>query len=347
MTLQPTDNNKRIDTLDYLRGFALLGIILVNIPALMWIAPPQFASDIAYSHFLTLFIEGKFFIIFSFLFGIGFYLFLSRAMARNDKAYVLFSRRLLILLLMGIIHFFFQPGEALTVYAIFGFLALPFYKVRKEINVIIGLILLALTAYFGMKIFMPFPLILLGLAAGQYHLFENIPLHRKKILIATIVMFLVSIGSWLYQWQYVPTANVDIDQLSKIQLEEHITNMEQFALIGLQFSPFVSAFYMGAVILCLQSALFQQLLSPLKAYGRMALTNYLGQTALILIIGHTFQLIGQLRFIESLWICLGIYVFQLICSKLWLHYFRFGPLEWLWRMGTYWTVPPLRKRKDS
>lgn len=69
--MQPTDNNKRIDTLDYLRGFALLGIILVNIPALMWIAPPQLASDIAYSQFLTLFIEGKFFIIFSFLFGIG------------------------------------------------------------------------------------------------------------------------------------------------------------------------------------------------------------------------------------------------------------------------------------
>jgi len=346
MTLQPTDNNKRIDTLDYLRGFALLGIILVNIPALMWIAPPQFASDITYSRFLTLFIEGKFFIIFSFLFGIGFYLFLSRAMARNEKAYTLFSRRLLILLVMGLIHFYFQPGEALTVYAIFGLLALPFYKVRKEFNLLIGLVLLALTAYFGIKIAMPFPLILLGLAAGQYHLFENIPIHRKKITLLTIVMFCVSIGSWLYQWQYVPDANVNIDHLSKTQLEEHITNIEQFGLIGLQFSPFVSLFYMGTIILCLQNSRFQRLLSPLKAYGRMALTNYLGQTALILIIGHSFQLIGQLRFIESLWICLGIYVFQLLCSKLWLSYFRFGPLEWLWRMGTYWTVPPLRKTKD-
>jgi len=247
---------------------------------------------------------------------------------------------------MGLIHFYFQPGEALTVYAIFGFLALPFYKVRKEINLIVGIILLALSAYFGIKILMPFPLILLGLTAGQYRLFENISVHRKKIMLVTIVMFCVSIVSWLYQWHYVPTANVNINHLSKIQLEEHITNMEQFALIGLQFSPFVSAFYMGVIILCLQSVLFQRLLSPLKAYGRMALTNYLGQTALILIIGHTFQLIGQLRFLESLWICLGIYVFQLIFSKLWLHYFRFGPLEWLWRMGTYWTVPPLRKRKD-
>ncbi|MEK8198405.1 DUF418 domain-containing protein [Lysinibacillus sp. FSL M8-0134] len=344
--MQPTDNNTRIDTLDYLRGFALLGIILVNIPSLMWIEPPTLASDIAYNRFLTLFIEGKFFIIFSFLFGVGFYLFISRAMARNEKAYALFSRRLFILLLMGLVHFYFQPGEALTIYAIFGFIALPFYKMRKEINVIIGLLLLALTAYFGIKIAMPFPLILLGLAAGQYRLFENISIHRNKLMLATIVMFCISIASWFYQWQYVPEANVNFDQLSKDQLEEHIINVEQFTLIGLQISPIVSAFYMGAIILLLQSPLFQRLLSPLKAYGRMALTNYLGQTALILVIGHAFDLIGQLRFIESLWICLGIYVFQLLFSKGWLHFFRFGPMEWLWRMGTYWTVPPLRHRKN-
>jgi uncharacterized membrane protein YeiB len=345
--LQPTDNNKRIDTLDYLRGFALLGIILVNIPALMWIEPPTLTSDIAYSRFLTLFIEGKFFIIFSFLFGIGFYLFISRALARNEKAYSLFSRRLLMLLLMGIVHFYFQPGEALTVYAIFGFLALPFYKIRKQFNLIIGLILLAITAYWGLKILMPFPLILLGLTAGQYRLFENISIHRNKIILVTIVMGCISIASWIYQWQYVPDAIDTMDQLSKDQLDVHITNIEQFALIGLQFSPFASAFYMGTIILLLQNSLFQQLLSPLKAYGRMALTNYLGQTALILVIGHAFQLIGQLRYIESLWICLGIYVCQLLFSKLWLHFFRFGPMEWLWRMGTYWTAPPLRQSKKG
>ncbi|WP_342440688.1 DUF418 domain-containing protein [Lysinibacillus sp. FSL K6-0075] len=346
--MQPTNTNKRIDTLDYLRGFALLGIILVNIPALMWIEPPKLANDIAYSRFLTLFVEGKFFIIFSFLFGIGFYLFISRAKARGEKAYALFSRRLLILLLMGLVHFYFQPGEALTVYAFFGFVALPFYKMRKEINLIIGFILLAITAYFGLKILMPFPLILLGLAAGQYRLFENISMHRRKIMLVTIIMGCISIASWFYQWLYVPDVIVNIDNMTKDQLEAHSTNIEQFALIGLQFSPFASAFYMGTIILLLQSTLFQRLLAPLKAYGRMALTNYLGQTALILVIGHAFQLIGHLRYIESLWICLGIYVCQLLFSKLWLHFFRFGPMEWLWRMGTYWTVPPLRQsNKDS
>ncbi|MGE7694626.1 DUF418 domain-containing protein [Lysinibacillus sp. NPDC094177] len=339
--MQPIELNKRIDTLDYLRGFALLGIILVNIPALLWINTPDTSIDIAYYRFLILFVEGKFFSIFSFLFGVGFYIFISRAMAKYNNAYLLFIRRLIILLLIGLVHFYFQPGEALTVYAIFGLLALPFYKVRKEINVTIGLILLAITAYYGIKIAMPFPLILLGLAAGQYRIFEKIHDNRKSIFIFTVIMFFISIGGLLYQWHYVPEAMVNVNNMTKDEFTEHVINIEKFSLIGLQFSPFVSAFYVGFLILLLQHPLCQVLFSPLKDYGRMALTNYLGQTALILIIGNAFHLIENIRFIQSLWICIGIYIFQLLFSKIWLNFFKFGPLEWLWRMGTYWAVPSL------
>ncbi|MFJ7983143.1 DUF418 domain-containing protein [Lysinibacillus xylanilyticus] len=345
--MQPIELNKRIDTLDYLRGFALLGIILVNIPALMWINPPETSIDIAYNRFLTLFVEGKFFSIFSFLFGVGFYIFISRAMAKNNNANLLFIRRMIILLLIGLVHFYFQPGEALTVYAIFGLIALPFYKVRKEINVTIGLLLLAVTAYYGIKIAMPFPLILLGLAAGQYRIFEKINDNRKSIFIFTVLMFFISVGGLLYQWHYVPEAMANFDNMTKAEFTEHVTNVEKFSLIGIQFSPFVSAFYVGLLILLLQQPLFQVFLSPLKDYGRMALTNYLGQTALILLIGNAFHLIGNIRFIQSLWICIGIYIFQLLFSKIWLTFFKFGPLEWLWRMGTYWTVPSLLKTSTN
>lgn len=341
--MQPFDLNKRIDTLDYLRGFALLGIILVNIPGLLWIEAPNRSIDIAYYHMLMLFVEGKFFTIFSFLFGVGFYIFIARAQAKNEKAFLLFTRRIILLFLFGLIHAFFHPGEALTVYAIFGLLALPFYKAQKEINLTIGLLLLAVTAYFGIKIAMPLPLILLGLAAGQYRIFEHISVKRKKIIVFTILMFFISIGGWLYQWYYVPDALVSFDTLSEEKLSEHFTNIEQFALIGLQFSPFISAFYVGLIILLLQLRFFKIVLAPLKEYGRMALTNYLGQTALILFVGNAFQLIGNISYIQSLWICLGIYIIQLLCSRLWLKFFRFGPFEWLWRMGTYWTVPSMFK----
>ncbi len=345
--MQPIELNKRIDTLDYLRGFALLGIILVNIPALLWIKTPNTSIDSAYHSFLILFVEGKFFSIFSFLFGIGFYIFISRAMAKNENAYLLFIRRIIILLLIGLVHVYFQPGEALTIYAIFGLIALPFFKVRKEINVMLGLILLAVTAYYGIKIAMPFPLILLGLAAGQYRIFEKIHDNRKSIFIFTVIMFIISIGGMLYQWHYVPEAMANINNMTKDELTEHVTNIEKFSLIGLQFSPFVSAFYVGLLMLLLQHPLCQFLLSPLKDYGRMALTNYLGQTALILLIGNAFDLIGNIRFIQSLWICIGIYIFQLLCSQIWLKFFKFGPLEWLWRMGSYWTVPSLLKTSTN
>ena len=79
--------NKRIDELDYIRGFALLGIILVNILALLNIKIPDPSTvDASYQRFLYLFVEGRFFSIFSFLFGVGFYIFISRAIAKGKMA---------------------------------------------------------------------------------------------------------------------------------------------------------------------------------------------------------------------------------------------------------------------
>lgn len=128
-------------------------------------------------------------------------------------------------------------------------------------------------------------------------------------------------------------------------MEEFGKIVSKFNLIGLQFSPFVSAFYVGLLMLLLQHPLCQFLLSPLKDYGRMALTNYLGQTALTLIIANVFH--PNIRMSQSLWLCIGIYIFQLLFSKLWLKFFRFGPIEWLLRMGTYRTVPTMLKTSTN
>ena len=93
--------NKRIDELDYIRGFALLGIILVNILALLNIKTPDPNTvDASYQRFLYLFVEGRFFSIFSFLFGVGFYIFISRAIAKGKNGYVLFFRRVVALFIL-------------------------------------------------------------------------------------------------------------------------------------------------------------------------------------------------------------------------------------------------------
>lgn len=173
--------SERLHILDSLRGFALLGIIFVNIPALLHVVQPATVADTRYFFLTQFFIEGKFFTIFSFLFGVGFYIFLSRALEKNERAYALFTRRLLILLAFGLIHTMFQPGEALAIYAIFGFILMACYSFSKELNVALGMFLLLIFTYIEMKVLLPLPLMVLGLAAGQYGVFSAIATYKSSL----------------------------------------------------------------------------------------------------------------------------------------------------------------------
>lgn len=81
------------------------------------------------------------------------------------------------------------------------------------------------------------------------------------------------------------------------------------------------------------------------AVGQMALTNYLTQSLLCLLIftGAGLALYGQFARHELYYVVVAIWIVQLIWSPLWLHHFRYGPAEWLWRSATYWRWQPLRR----
>jgi uncharacterized membrane protein YeiB len=332
--MNPIEANKRIDTLDYVRGFALIGIILVNILPLLAVKVPVPGSiDASYQRFLYLFVEGRFYTIFSFLFGVGFYIFISRANEKGKNGVVMFLRRMLILFIIGLIHVTFHPGEALSVYAICGLIILPFHKVHKVVNLVFGLLMLVTVSIFSIKIFMPIPLMLLGMATGQYRVFEGISRKTKNVAVFTAIMFVLSVIGLFYQFQSVPT--------TPFVLGGGMVN--RFLHIGITIGPIISALYVGLLILLLRSRFFQKLLSPIKSYGRMALTNYVSQTALMLLAGNWFNLYNHITYVQSLYLCVSIYGIQLIFSTIWLRIFRFGPLEWLWRMVTYMEVLPLKR----
>ncbi|WP_042454521.1 DUF418 domain-containing protein [Neobacillus dielmonensis] len=327
------EENKRIDVLDYLRGFALMGIVLVNVISLLSLEPlVDDTADTVYWRFLYLFVEGRFYTIFTFLFGTGFYLFLSRAFAKGKNGYILFLRRILVLFIFGLIHVQFHPGEALTIYAVCGLLLLPFYKVTKEINLFVGFCLLIILSYFSIKILMVIPLMLLGIAAGQYHIFEKIS--DKKLVGFIGVMFALGGAGIMYQNHYAPR-----------EVEHTYVAFQRFLEAGIMIGPVVSAFYASVLIWLVRRRFFQKLFAPLKSYGRLALTNYVSQTAYILIAGSVFHLSGNIGYLQSLALCIVIYIIQLSFSVLWLRYFRFGPLEWVWRMITYLEILPIRKVK--
>ncbi|WP_313893462.1 DUF418 domain-containing protein [Psychrobacillus sp.] len=337
--------NRRIDDLDYLRGFALLGIILVNILPLLNInVPATDTLDASYQRFLYLFVEGRFFTIFSFLFGVGFYLFISRAITKGERAYILFTRRLIALFVMGIVHSTFHPGEALLFYAVIGFIILPFYKVNRRINLVIALILLLFFASAAAKAGLIIPLMLLGLVCGQYGVFENLSQKTKKLAIFTTVAFLFSAIGLYIQYQSIPST--PFFHMIFANEDGTFDETSTFLRLGITIGPLLSAFYIGLLLLLLRFNIFQKLFAPLKYYGRMALTNYLGQTFFILIAANVL-ITSQLSYIDTLFICLFIYVFQLIFSIIWLRFFVMGPLEWLWRIITYWKVIPLRKKQSD
>ncbi|MEH7107867.1 DUF418 domain-containing protein [Bacillus sp. JJ1764] len=325
---------RRIDVLDYLRGFALLGIVLVNIGPLLEAQVPASGSvDAVYWRFLYLFVEGRFYSIFTFLFGVGFYLFITRANQKGKNGYVLFFRRIVVLFIFGLVHVRFHPGEALTVYAISGLILLPFYKFNRSINLTFSILMLMVIGYYSIKLFMVVPLMLLGMTAGQYQVFERLEEHKKKIAIFTGISFLLSVVGIIYQYQFAPTT---FGTGSALEYEK----TRQFINLGITIGPIVSGFYVGSMILLLQFTTIQKILAPLKNLGRMALTNYLAQTAFIFI--SKWLLNAPITYTQTLFVCLGIYVIQLVFSTIWLRYFRFGPFEWMWRMVTYLKRMPIK-----
>ncbi|WNS76137.1 DUF418 domain-containing protein [Bacillus sp. DTU_2020_1000418_1_SI_GHA_SEK_038] len=153
--------NDRIVTLDVIRGFAILGIFLVNMPSFTGSEFMVYTGlDKTIRMLFDMFIQTKFYTIFSFLFGLGFYIFMTRAEDRGEKVFRLFSKRLFALLLFGIFHLvFLWEGDILHSYALIGFFLLLFYRRKAKTVLIWGLILIlffqfltgasALLAYVG------------------------------------------------------------------------------------------------------------------------------------------------------------------------------------------------------
>ena len=149
----PTGVKERFVFLDALRGFALLGIALANFPEFgLWTfltADSQAAMPTATADRLVRFlqyalVDGKFYTIFSLLFGAGFSLFLSRHSSSR------FLLRMLILLGIGLLHLLFLwNGDILSLYAAGGILLVCFIRIPERRLIQIALLLILLPVALG------------------------------------------------------------------------------------------------------------------------------------------------------------------------------------------------------
>src|SRR5699024_6109274 len=119
LTSAPPTGRNRIIALDVVRGFALCGILLVNLPPMLHLGAVDAHGDpLAFYRFYEDFVQNRFFPIFSFLFGIGFGLMWLSASERSPRPRLALLRRFAFLGVLGVLHQLLQPGEALLPYAI-------------------------------------------------------------------------------------------------------------------------------------------------------------------------------------------------------------------------------------
>jgi uncharacterized protein len=112
---------------------------------------------------------------------------------------------------------------------------------------------------------------------------------------------------------------------------------------------FVAMGHIGIMILLWKSNVFNWLLNWFANVGQMAFTNYLMQSVICTLIfyGYGLDYYGQFERYELGYFVLGVWIFQIIFSAIWLKFFLFGPLEWVWRSLTYWKMPQLIRRKEN
>lgn len=340
MSTSSIPQKERIVALDIIRGLALFGILFINVKGYILLTegmeiPVYNGINAVIDTLINIFVEKKFFSIFSFLFGVGFYIFASRAEKRGDKPLRRFSRRLLTLFVIGVVQVFFFWGTILPFYALIGFLLLPFYRAKvatgsKWLAGITGVYLLALilklTGAAGLLssvldvivadstlIFLMF---LAGFLAAKSDLIRRVGEWKNHIRLVAIGSLPIVAGFSIWTWF---AAENGVDELKLI--------------VSLGTIPAV-LFYLSSLFLLLEREQIRSFLTPVSKVGQMALTNYVAQS----FIGSLIISIMGLETVSPVNVviiaCL-IFIVQIIFSSLWFKFFTMGPLEKMWRFMTY------------
>lgn len=142
--------SNRIEVIDVLRGFTLLGIILVHFTEQYYAGQPPKVHENYGAHnladmivlgFIGIFISGKFFMIFSFLFGMSFFIQLDKS--DDSPAFLFrFAWRLIVLFIIGLVHHLHYRGDILTIYAVLGFGLLLCHKLPDKFLLVLALLLI-------------------------------------------------------------------------------------------------------------------------------------------------------------------------------------------------------------
>lgn len=415
---------KRINVIDALRGFSLLGVILIHMLQKFGYSTSNTAAEISMSPMFdkivqllaSYVIEGRFITIFSFLFGLSFFIQMDRASKRGVDFRSRFLWRMVILFAIGIIGTIFAYMDILTLYAFFGIILVLLFRLKNWILMTItclilaGLPLMSIVGFNNITLnqttataitqpidpnlaekeiitnssnenvliangsffetaknnltvktreklnfqfrmtsigYIVLALFILGFIVGRTGFFEKVNVRRKRNYILLLSFFAASIVTKLLAQLVTPENPINVLSHISLGIEVPISSIIASSLNDLSILFQSGVLAMGFIVLY-HTKVFGKYLDVLSPYGRMGLTNYELQNVCGAILFSTWgfgSFFGRLGNAELFLLGLIIYAIQIIISKQWMKHFMYGPLEWLWRSGTYMKWQPFKKRK--
>ena len=375
---------------DQLRGFALLGIIVVNMPFLAvsnigtWELQLSNLSDKVVAFLIVALAQGKFYLLFAFLFGYSLTLILKSRSTNGVRRYL---RRLIGLALLGAGHaYLFFIGDILMSYALLGLVLLLFIGrstrtvlFASAFSYVIGLALLALVFFETRSAensaggFITNPTALDDAIKGSFldSVVGRANALPEALLVQLVInwfpalsMFLLGLAAGRVGllsdpakhkslWRSCVIVGVLVGLPAGIAsawlalVPEDPTGVYGIAgvVVGFALAPALSAGYVGAIALLSH----RRFMSCAEPAGRMSLTGYLGESILLAAIfcGWGLGLFGVLNLTQALFVALGVWIALEIFAKQWLRSFAYGPFEWTLRSWSNLEIATFRKPSQS
>ncbi|NDV82834.1 DUF418 domain-containing protein [Bacteroides sp. 51] len=160
---------------------------------------------------------------------------------------------------------------------------------------------------------------------------EKIVKYSRKVLPYSVAVFVIFYSIVLL----LPYMGVE-----GFALQKGITLFKTFANLGMMMM------YVCGFMLLYNKTKASAFLEKIAPVGRMSVTNYMAQSVIgvTLFYGFGFNLAVELSFLQCMMVGLVVYAVQMLISNWWINRCYYGPMEWGWRMLTWFKSVPLRRR---
>jgi len=383
--IQPIAPSKRTAIVDMLRGWALLGVVLMNYTDLFYLDRDfkNFHPDFL-TNFLSVFgnvvFAAKSWTMLSMLFGYGFAVLIKNVSDKGINPVRFFTMRMFWLFVLAFINCCFWFGDILKDYAFMGLILLFFYRMKAKPAFIICMILLVLIPIIS-------PLVN-RIPSNSQDIFTGMfPLYHSASLYNNIKFHLVgTYYSEMISPSYTYTVHVAmlicflfglcaqrIDFFSR--LEENRKPLKRifwwslaatlffngYSLLAQHYQWTVGKYYSTIYYKIFSTMIFitaalcwlyingklKGFFRAMEAIGKMTLTNYMTQSVILFFVfgGVGFGVGSTLPFWFYWVLPLSIYIIQVCFSKWWLSRYNYGFVEWIWRQLSYGKSLPLKKQR--